>query len=72
MKKLNFFLAIPMILGLGTLSACGDDQPQTTTTSSETVQGVAPAEAPQVMPMQPGMPGTVTTQTTHSETVPTQ
>ena len=72
MKKLNYFLAIPMIIGVGALSACADSPPQTTTTSSETVQGVAPAETPQPVPMQPGMPGTVTTRTTHSETVPAQ
>ena len=72
MKKFNYFLAIPMIVGVGALSACADNPPQSTTTSSETVQGVAPAEAPQAAPMQPDMPGTVTTQTTHSETIPAQ
>ncbi len=72
MKKLNYFLAIPMILSLGALSACGDDPPHTITTTSETVQRTAPVESVQQEPMQPGMPGTVTTQTTHSETVPDQ
>ncbi|MBU6449281.1 MAG: hypothetical protein KGQ26_06595 [Rhodospirillales bacterium] len=69
MKRFKYFLVIPMIAAL---SACADNPPQTTTTSSETVQGVAPAEAPQAAPMQSDMPGTITTQTTHSETMPAQ
>lgn len=72
MKKFNYILAIPMLAAVGALGACADNPPQTTTTSSETVQGVAPAETPQPAPMQPGMPGTVTTQTTHTETIPSQ
>jgi hypothetical protein len=73
MKKLNYFLAVPMIIGAGVLSACADNPPpQTTTTTSETVQGAAPAPMVTPAPMQPGMPGTVTTQTTHSESVPAQ
>ena len=70
MKKFNYLLAIPMIIGMGALSACAGDPPQTTTTTTETVQkAMVP---PGTAPMQPGTPGTVTTQTTHSESVPAQ
>ncbi len=72
MKRFNCLLAIPMIVGAFALSACGDNPPQTTTTTTETVQPTTPVQATAPVPMQPGMPGTVTTQTTHSETVPAQ
>ncbi len=70
MKKFNIALAIPMVVGLGALSACADNPPQATTTTTETVQSATPV---QPAPMaQPGMPGTTTTQTTHSVSVPAQ
>lgn len=72
MKKLNYFIAIPMLLGVGALTACSDNQPQATTTTTETVQRAVPAPEVAPMPVQPGMPGTVTTQTTHSESIPAQ
>ena len=72
MKKLNYMLVIPMIIGVGALSACADNPPQTTTTTTETVQGSTPAQQTAPGMMQPVAPGTVTTQTTHAETVPAQ
>ncbi len=72
MKKLNYFLAIPLIACAGALSACADNPPQTTTTTTETVQKAVPSQDMAPPSLQPGMPGTVTTQTTHSESVPAQ
>jgi ABC-type glycerol-3-phosphate transport system substrate-binding protein len=56
------------------LAGCGGDPPQTTSsTTEETTTTQAPVPVPQMAPApMPGAPGTVTTQTTHSETMPAQ
>lgn len=73
-KAARIALAATVLCGGLALSACGGN-PQTysqTTEETTTTQTPAtPAPAPMAAPM-PGDPGTVTTQTTHSETVPAQ
>lgn len=71
-KTLRLTLAASMVGGMALLAGCSSPPPpQTTSTTTEettTSQTPAPAPAMQPAPMaMPGAPGTVTTQTTHSQ-----
>jgi hypothetical protein len=54
------------LFGAAGLAGCSDPTTTTTTTEATTTTQI-PAAAPVLTP---GMPGTVTTQTTHAQTVP--
>jgi hypothetical protein len=73
MPKIRTLMAVALVGGVGTLAACSDATPSqmTATTTEETTTSQAPMQTPTPAPMLvPGTPGTVTTRTTHSETVP--
>lgn len=66
--KLRALMGVVAISGLASLAACGDSPPPPQTTSTTTEETTtAPAPAPMMVP---GAPGTVTTQTTHSQSMP--
>lgn len=58
-----------ILAGALPLAGCGSSPPetQTTTTTEQTGTAPPPPEAPLLAP---GTPGTITTQTTHTQTVP--
>lgn len=72
MRKAKLMLAAVALCGTGLLTACGGNpQPTTTTTTTEeTTQQPMPAATP--APLMPATPGTVRTETSHSETYPAQ
>jgi hypothetical protein len=65
---LRALMGVVVISGLASLAACGDSPPppQTSSTTKKKTT-TAPPPAPVMVP---GAPGTVTTQTTHSQTMP--
>jgi ABC-type glycerol-3-phosphate transport system substrate-binding protein len=66
MFKMTMIRAATVLAVLGGLAACSDPTTTTTTTEATTTTQM-PGPAPVLTP---GMPGTVTTQTTHEQTVP--
>jgi hypothetical protein len=72
MRKLNLLLAAGAFAGTGLLAACGGPPPQTTSTTTEETTQAAPVPVMAPTPVQPGTPGTTTTQTSHSESYPAQ
>lgn len=68
--RLRALMGLVVIGGVASLAACADNPPPpqtTSTTTEETTSAPAPTPAPMMVP---GAPGTVTTQTTHSQTMP--
>jgi hypothetical protein len=66
MFKITLIRTATTLAMLGGLAACADPTTTTTTTEATTTTQI-PASPPVLTP---GMPGTVTTQTTHEQTVP--
>ena len=59
-----------ILAGAFPLAGCGSSPPETQTTTTTEQTGPAPAPPMQAPLLAPGTPGTVTTQTTHTQTVP--
>jgi hypothetical protein len=71
--KFKALATVAMLSGAALLAGCSDAPPPTTsTTTNETTTQTTPAPAPMPAPAPVimGTPGSVTTQTTHSQSVP--
>jgi len=72
-QKIHTLMAVALVGGIAALAACSDSNPPqtTSTTTEETTTAQVPVQTITPAPvLVPGTPGTVTTQTTHSETMP--
>lgn len=71
--KIRMLFCGLVLVGAVSLTGCGSEPTETHTTTTTTTEQASPAPAPAPMMtaplMAPGTPGTVTTQTTHSQTV---
>jgi hypothetical protein len=65
----RMLLCSTILAGFLPLAGCGSSTPETTTTTTTEQSGAVPPAATTVTPLPaPGTPGTITTQTTHTQT----